>query len=78
MQSAITNLFGQLANVLAPLSPFTKAIVPAALSLATAAVKCGFDGKLDATSLTIAGCGLVLALVVYFVPNKPKATPAVK
>ena len=70
MQNALDQALDQLASLLGPLSPFTKAIVPAALALATTIVKCVFDGKVDATSLTIGGCGLVLALVVYLIPNK--------
>lgn len=71
MQNAITQLLDNLAGLLGPLSPFTKAIVPAALALATAIVTSLFAGSIDATSLTIAGSGLVLALVTYLLPNKP-------
>jgi len=76
MLPAVTQLLDNLANVLGPLSPFTKAIVPAALAIAVAVVKCAFNGAVDATSLTIAGSALVLALVVYLVPNHPKPVAA--
>ena len=77
MQSAITGLLDNLASLLGPLSPFTKAIVPAVLALATAAVKSIANGHIDKVSLTIAASGLVLALVTYLLPNKrvKKAKP---
>ena len=76
MQNAITQLLDNLATILGPLSPFTKAVVPAVLAVATALIKSAFDGMIDATSVTIAASGLVLALVVYFVPNRPAVKPA--
>lgn len=78
-QSVITQLLTQLASILGPLSPFAKAIVPAALALVVAVVNCLFSGSIDSLSLTIAGSGLVLALVTYLVPNidkKPAPAPA--
>lgn len=72
MQNAITQLLDQLAGLLGPLSPFTKAIVPAALALVVAIVNSAFQGSIDGVSLTIAGSGLVLALVTYLLPNKPQ------
>lgn len=78
MQNVITSLLDQLAARLGPLSPFTKAIVPAALALVVAVVNALFNG-IDAVSLAVAGSGLVLALVVYLLPNRPapvKPTPA--
>lgn len=71
MQPAVNSFLDQLAALLGPLSPFTKAIVPAALALAVAIVNSLFAGAVDAVSITIAASGLVLALVTYLVPNKP-------
>lgn len=74
--STIDSLLGQLADLLGPLSPFTKAVVPGALALAVAVVNSIING-IDQTSLLIAGTGLVAALVAYFVPNRPKKLPVV-
>lgn len=60
-----------LANLLGPLSPFTKAIVPAALSLVVAVVDGLIAGAVNTSSVAIAGTGLVLALVAFLVPNRP-------
>lgn len=75
-QGAITGLLSGLAGLLGPLSPFAKAVVPAGLAVAVAAVNSAFAGKVDTLSLTIAGSGLVLAVVTYLVPNKAKPAPA--
>lgn len=75
-QSVITQLLTSLAGLLGPLSPFAKAIVPAVLAVVVAAVNSAFAGKVDTLSLTIAGSGLVLALVAYLIPNVAKPTPA--
>jgi hypothetical protein len=71
-QSIIANLLSQLAGLLGPLSPFTKAVVPAALAVVIAAVNSAFAGSIDTVSLTIAGTGLAAALLTFLVPNKPK------
>lgn len=81
MQNTVNGLLQVLAGRLAVLGPFAKAIVPAALSLVTAGVNCAFTGTVNTNSLIIAGCGLALAVVTYFVPNiplapKPAAVPA--
>lgn len=75
MQNALDNLLSQLAGLLGPLSPFAKAVVPAALALAVAVVASLFAGKVDSTALVIAGSGLVLALVTFLIPNQPKVAP---
>lgn len=75
MSNAINNALNQLAGLLGPLSPFTKAVVPAALALATAIVKCVVNGQIDATSITIAATGVALAVVAYLLPNRPKPAP---
>lgn len=74
-QSIITGLLTKLAGILGPLSPFAKAVVPAVLAVVVAAVNSAFAGKVDTVSLTIAGSGLVLALVAYLVPNVAKPAP---
>lgn len=74
-QSAILSFLNQLAGLLGPLSPFAKAIVPAALALAVAVVNSVFAGQVDAVSLTIAGSGVVLAAVTFLIPNVAKAAP---
>lgn len=74
-QNAITQFLNQLAGLLGPLSPFSKAIVPAALALVVAVVNSVFAGAIDTVSLTIAGSGLVLALVTFLVPNIAKPAP---
>ncbi|MGH2870434.1 MAG: hypothetical protein ACRDNK_23055 [Solirubrobacteraceae bacterium] len=76
MSDAINTALAKLAALLGPLSPFTKAVVPAALALATAIVKSFADGRIDATSVTIAASGVALAIVAYLLPNLPKPTPA--
>lgn len=81
MQNTIDNLLTQLATLLGPLSPFTKAVVPAALSFATAAVAAILSlingGPINSTMLVTAGAGLVLSLVVFFLPNlEKKPAPA--
>lgn len=88
MKTTLTSLLTRLAGLLGPLSPFTKAVVPAGLSVAVAVVDSLFAGKIDASALTIAGTGLVLAVVAYLVPNlkakpvapapSPAPTPPVK
>jgi hypothetical protein len=75
-QSVITHLLTSLASILGPLSPFAKAVVPAVLAVVVAGVNSAFAGKVDTVSLTIAGSGLVLALVAYLVPNVVKPAPA--
>jgi hypothetical protein len=75
MPTIINNLLDQLAGLLGPLSPFAKAVVPAILAVAVAAVNSAFAGKIDATSLAIAGSGLVLALITFLIPNRPNVTP---
>jgi hypothetical protein len=75
-QSVITGLLTKLASILGPLSPFAKAVVPAVLAVAIAAINSAFAGKIDTVSLTIAGSGLVLALVAYLIPNVTKSAPA--
>lgn len=77
MQSAIMSLVNSLATLIEPLSPFAKAVVPAAVALIGAVVSSTVSGSVDATTLTIAGSGLVLAIVAYLVPNKGKAVPPV-
>lgn len=80
-QSAITQALTQLASLLGPLSPFTKAIVPAGLALAVALVNSLFAGSIDTVSITVAASGLGLALVAFLVPNvakAPKVVPAPK
>ncbi len=74
-QSVITQLLTALASLLGPLSPFAKAIVPAGLALVVAVVNSLFAGSVNTLSLTIAGSGLVLALVAYLVPNLAKPVP---
>lgn len=81
MQNELDSFLSQLANLLGPLSPFTKAIVPAALSVATAIVAAIFSlvngGAINSTALVTAGAGLVLSLVVFFLPNlEKKPAPA--
>lgn len=79
MKSALISLLDRVAGLLGPLSPFTKAVVPAALSVAVAVVDSLFAGKINTVSLTIAATGLLLAAVAYLLPNKPKIakpTPA--
>ena len=75
-QSLIDGLLSQLASLLGPLSPFTKAVVPAALALAYAIVNIIVTGTFDASALTAAVGGVLAAVVVYRLPNKPKAVPA--
>jgi len=78
-EGVLTQLLTALASILGPLSPFAKAIVPATLAVVVAAVNSVFAGKIDTLSLTIAGSGLVLALVTYLIPNVAKPivpTPA--
>ena len=76
-QSAITQALTQLATLLGPLSPFTKAIVPAGLALAVAVVNSLFAGAIDTVSITVAASGLVLAGVAFLVPNVAKAAKPV-
>ena len=81
MQNALTNLLTQLAGMLGPLSPFTKAVVPGGLALAVAVVNSLFAGSINTVSITVAASGLGLALVAYLVPNvakAPKPVPAPK
>ncbi len=79
MQNAIDNVLTELATLLGPLSPFTKAVVPAALSLATAAVAAIFalvnGGPINSTALITAGAGLLLSLIVFELPNIEKVAP---
>jgi hypothetical protein len=76
-QNALTQFLTQLATLLGPLSPFTKAVVPAALALVVAVVNSIFAGSIDTVSITIAASGVVLALVTFLVPNVAKTpTPA--
>lgn len=76
MQNAIDNFLTELATLLGPLSPFTKAVIPAALSVATAAVAAIFalvnGGAINSTALVTAGAGLVLSLIVFELPNIEK------
>lgn len=72
--SVIDGALGKIADALGPLSPFTKAIVPAALAVVVAVVNAIVSGSVDSTSITIGVSGLVTALVVYLVPNKPRVT----
>ena len=76
MSPAITAILTALAAVVEPLSGFTKAVVPAALGLATAVVNTLVSGSFDAVTITSLAGGLLVAVVVYFVPNKPKAVAA--
>lgn len=79
MQNLINPLLTQLASILGPLSPFTKAVVPAALALAYAVVNVIVTGTIDASSLTAAVGGLIVAVLVYELPNlerKPAPAPA--
>jgi hypothetical protein len=76
-QSALTQFLTQLASLLGPLSPFTKAIVPAALALIVAIVNSLFAGTIDTVSITIAASGVVLALVTFLLPNVQKKAPIV-
>lgn len=77
----INGLLDALASRLGPLSPFTKAVVPAALSLAaagvTAIVALISNSPIATPPLYIAGAGLVLALITFLVPNKPVVKPVV-
>lgn len=73
MTSAINAALVKLAALLGPLSPFTKAVVPAGLALATAIVKSIADGKIDTVSVTIAATGVVLAVLSFLLPNVHKA-----
>lgn len=71
MPNAITTLLDELAALLGPLSPFTKAVVPAGLAVAVAVVNSLFAGAINTVSITIAASGLILALVAFVLPNKP-------
>lgn len=69
-----------LASLLGPLSPFTKAVVPASLGLATALVAAivslASHQAINVNALVGAGTAEVLAVLAYFLPNlerKPKA-----
>ena len=75
-QTIIDSLLSSLADVLGPLSPFTKAVVPAGLALAYAIVNVIVTGTVDASALTAAVGGVVLAVLVFLLPNKTQATPA--
>lgn len=78
MNKVVNQQLAAFASLLGPLSPFTKAVVPAALSLAVAIANSLFAGSIDATSVTVAASGLGLAAVAYLLPNveHKKATPA--
>lgn len=71
MQSAIQALIQQIGQALSGLSPFAKAVVPAATALVSAVVDMALAGAFNTTSLVILGVGVVSALVTYLVPNRP-------
>ena len=52
-------------------SPFLKALAPLALALVVAVIQGIATGEWDSDALKTAGAGIVTALVVYLVPNKP-------
>lgn len=76
----IDGLLTAIASMLGPLSPFTKAVVPAALGLATALVAAIVSlvshQAINADALIGAGTAEIIAVLGYFLPNlehKPKA-----
>lgn len=78
-QSIIDQFLSQLAGLLGPLSPFTKAVVPAVLGLAYAVINVIVTGTLNASALTAAIGAVVLAVLVFELPNiekKPAPVPA--
>jgi hypothetical protein len=76
MQQAIQALVQQLFAALSSVSPFAKAVSAAATGLVSALINMVFAGSFDTTSLVVLGCGFLSAIVVYFVPNKPKTASA--
>jgi len=72
MQSALQGLLNTLASVISGLSPAAKAIVAAVLPFATSLVNMALAGSFNTTSIVVAACGAVSALLVYFVPNRTK------
>jgi hypothetical protein len=74
MQNIIDSLLQRLAPIVSSLGRFAKAIVPASLGVAEVLANLIFTGSLDSTDLAPAISALVLAVVVYFVPNsQPRA-----
>ena len=75
-QKLVDGLIQNLVSALGPLAPYAKAVVTAAGGLATSLANWAISGSFNALSITSAAGGVVLALVVYEVPNLTKKAPA--
>lgn len=76
MQTALQGLLSAVANIVSGLSPLAKAIVAAALPLASSVLNMVIAGSFNTTSIVVLATGAVSALAVFIVPNKAKAKAA--
>lgn len=80
VNSAVQGLISTLGSALSGVSPFAKAVVPAAAGLVSAFVTMAFTGHFNWPSIEVLGVGVATAIVVYVVPNiehKPAPVPAI-
>ena len=78
MQNALQGLLSTLANIVSGLSPIAKAVVAAALPLASALLNMALAGSFNTTSIVVLATGAISALAVYLVPNRAKTAAASK
>lgn len=76
LNTAVQTLISTVSGLVGNLSPFAKAVVPAATGLVGSLATMAISGHFDWPSIEVLGVGVVTAVAVYVIPNlEKKSTP---